>query len=124
MTERNTRQREAIRRAFAAAARPLSPQEAHALAQASVPRLGIATVYRCLARLVADGELVTVELPGAPPRYELSGLAHHHHFHCEDCQRVYDLPGCPGNIERLVPKGFKLQRHELVLYGQCPQCAA
>jgi Fur family ferric uptake transcriptional regulator len=124
VSERNTRQREAIREAFSQAQRPLSPQEAHGLAQAAVPQLGIATVYRCISRLTADGELVAVELPGLPPRYELAGLAHHHHFHCEECGRVYDLPGCPGNIERLIPKGFRLERHELVLYGQCPACCA
>jgi Fur family ferric uptake transcriptional regulator len=123
MTERNTRQREAIQGAFTTAGRPLSPQEAHEQARADVPRLGIATVYRTIARLVADGVLIVVELPGAPPRYELAGLAHHHHFHCELCQRVFDLPGCPGNMERLIPAGFRLERHELVLYGQCPQCA-
>lgn len=124
MTERSTRQREAIREAFVQAGRPLSPQEAHELAQTSVPRLGIATVYRSIGRMVADGELAVVELPGAPSRYELAGLAHHHHFHCEACGRVYDLPGCPGNIDQLIPPGFRLERHELVLYGACGECAA
>lgn len=124
MSERSTRQREAIRQAFAAAARPLSPQEAHELAQADVPRLGIATVYRAITRMIEEGELAVVELPGVPSRYELAGLAHHHHFHCEACGRVYDLSGCPGNIEQLIPSGFSLERHELVLYGNCADCAA
>lgn len=122
MSERSTRQRDAIRRAFAAAARPLSPQEAHELAQADVPRLGIATVYRSITRMLSEGELVVVELPGAASRYELAGLAHHHHFHCGACGKVYDLPGCPGNMERLMPAGFRLERHELVLYGNCSDC--
>lgn len=122
MTERRTRQRDAIRAAFAAAARPLSPQEAHSLAQAEVPRLGIATVYRTLLRLVAEGELVPVELPGSPPHYEVAGLHHHHHFHCKACGRVYDLPGCPGNIDQLTPRGFRLEKHEIVLYGRCAGC--
>jgi Fur family ferric uptake transcriptional regulator len=123
VSERNTRQRDAIRSAFVAAARPLSPQEAHELAASAVPRLGIATVYRSIARMLEDGELAVVELPGAPPRYELSGLAHHHHFHCEACGKVFDLPGCPGNIDQLIPAGFRLERHELVLYGHCAGCS-
>ena len=120
---RHTRQRDAIHSAFAAAGRPLSPQEALELARRTVPQLGIATVYRSIARLLADGTLVSVELPGSPSRYELAGLSHHHHFHCGSCGRVYDLPGCPGNMERLIPSGFKLERHELVLYGNCAGCS-
>jgi Fur family ferric uptake transcriptional regulator len=123
VTERNTRQREAIRSALAEAGRPLSPLEVHAAAQASVSRLGMATVYRALARLVAEGELVQVDLPGAPPRYEVAGLSHHHHFHCRRCGRVFDLPGCPGNFDKLTPRGFKLEAHEVVLYGRCAACS-
>ena len=122
MTERNTRQREAIRQAFDLAGRPLSPQEVHSAAQDDVPQLGIATVYRALARFVADGTLVPVELPGEPARYELAGLSHHHHFQCRGCGRVYDLQGCPGNMEQLTPRGFKLEAHELTLYGRCATC--
>ncbi len=124
MEQRQTRQREAIRAALVGAARPLSPQEVHGLASVEVPQLGMATVYRALGSLVATGELVLVELPGAPPRYELAGLAHHHHFHCQSCGRVFDLPGCSGNIEGIVPPGFRLESHELLLYGQCRDCAS
>jgi Fur family ferric uptake transcriptional regulator len=73
---------------------------------------------------VAEGELVAVELPGSPPHYEVAGLLHHHHFHCNACGRVYDLQGCPGNIEKLTPRGFKLEKHEIVLYGRCAGCVA
>jgi Fur family ferric uptake transcriptional regulator len=122
VASRNTRQRNAIRSAFDAAARPLGAQEVHELAQPAAPGLGIATVYRCIARLLEEGELVAVELPGGPPRYERAGLSHHHHFHCNSCGRVYDLPGCTGNIEQLIPRGFTLDRHEIVLYGACSAC--
>lgn len=123
MMERRTRQRDAIRSAFTKAGRPLAVQEAHALALKTVPGLGIATVYRNIKALMEEGWLASVELPGEPPRYEASGLDHHHHFRCNECERVFDVPGCPGAMKSLVPRGYKLESHELVLYGRCPQCA-
>src|SRR5688572_19131816 len=77
--DRNTTQRNAIRHALQETGRPLSPQEILETAQADVPGLGIATVYRTIKSLVAEGWLVPVELPGEPARYELSRIAHHHH---------------------------------------------
>jgi Fur family ferric uptake transcriptional regulator len=120
---RQTRQREAIYGALERAGRPLSALELHALAVEQVPGLGMATVYRTLVWLQEISRITVVEMPGATPYYELAGLAHHHHFHCRSCGKVYDLPGCTGNIERLVPQGFKLEAHELTLTGRCQSCA-
>ncbi len=124
MTTRHTQQRRAIRSAFDHAGRPLGPQEVLRIAQAGVPGLGIATVYRTLKKLVADGVLQTVDLPGTPSRYELAGLAHHHHFHCLDCDRVFDVEGCPDQVQAYTPPGFRTEAHEVVLYGRCAACAA
>jgi Fur family ferric uptake transcriptional regulator len=119
---RRTRQRDAIRMAFEKADRPLSPDEALAGAQRMAKGVGIATVYRAIKSLVQGKLLHTVELPGEPPRYELAGKAHHHHFHCHACGKVYEVEGCPGHLERLAPKGFRLDGHDLVLYGHCLAC--
>jgi Fur family transcriptional regulator, ferric uptake regulator len=121
---RQTRQRDAIRAALAAAGRPLSPQELLAAARAATPGLGLATVYRTVKSMLADGTIHAVELPAAPARYELAGKHHHHHFHCRACDRVYELEGCPEGLRHLTPPGFALESHELVLYGRCAGCAA
>lgn len=113
----------AIRDAIARAQRPLLPQEILEAAQVQVPRLGIATVYRNLKSLVADGELNAVNLPGENPRFELTGHAHHHHFQCTRCQRVYDVHACPGDLAQLAPPGFTIEDHDLTLYGRCRACA-
>ncbi len=119
---RNTRQRDAIRSAVETAGRPLSPAEVLDAAKETVPALGIATVYRNLKMLQDEGEVVAVELPGDGVRYEMSGLHHHHHFSCSACGRVFDVEGCPGNLDRLVPAGFKLERHEVLMFGRCAEC--
>lgn len=120
--ERETRQRKAIRNALAHADRPLSPAEILQAASEAVPGLGIATVYRNVKGLLEEEWIVPVELPGEPPRYEVSGKDHHHHFLCRECDSVYEIDGCPGNIRSVTPKGFRLERHEMVLYGVCLGC--
>jgi Fur family ferric uptake transcriptional regulator len=120
--ERSTRQRTAIQSVLESAGRPLSPQEILEAAQADVPALGMATVYRQLKAMQEEELLVVVDLPGENARYELAGLHHHHHFQCHDCGRAFDIPGCPGNLAKLAPAGFSVDSHELTLYGQCADC--
>lgn len=121
--ERKTIQQHAIRAALEAANRPLSPREVHALAQrAGSPGLGLATVYRVLKSMIEAQAVTAVDLPGEPARYEISGKAHHHHFHCRGCGKVFEVEGCPGDLKGLVPRGFRLEGHEVILYGRCSAC--
>lgn len=121
--ERQTPQRDAIRSLFSPEGDPLSPNEILDQASASVPTLSIATVYRTIRTLEELGEIVAVELPGEPARYELAGKAHHHHFVCESCGKAFDVDACPGNLSHMTPKGFTLKRHDITLYGLCDRCA-
>jgi Fur family ferric uptake transcriptional regulator len=120
--ERFSRQRAAIRDAIDQAQRPLSPQEVLDAAQRAVAGLGLATVYRNLKQLLEAGEITAVTLPGESPRYEVAQHAHHHHFQCDACHRVFDVHGCPGDLARLAPPGFTVDRHEITLYGRCSDC--
>lgn len=120
---RQTPQREAILRVLANADRPLSPGEIHRKAAARRPGLGIATVYRTIRGMLDAGQLASVDLPGSPSRYELAGKTHHHHFHCRRCDRVYEVDDCPGSLRDLAPDGFRVEDHEVVLYGVCRACA-
>lgn len=121
--QRDTQQRRTILEVVQGANRPLSPQEILARAQETLPRLGIATVYRAVKLMEEAGDISPVDLPGEARRYERAGMKHHHHFSCRACGRVFDLEGCPGNIDRLVPKGFRLETHEILLYGLCDRCS-
>lgn len=120
--QRKTSQREAITGAFTETERPLSPQEVLDAAQGEVPGMGIATVYRNIKRLTAEGWLVPVEIAGEPTRYERAGKRHHHHFHCQVCDRVFEVHGCVDTIRQLTPRGFELLGHDLVLMGRCAEC--
>lgn len=124
--ERSTRQRAAIRMAMVAEGRPMTPPEILEAAKQHVPKLGIATVYRNIKAMVDAGEIATVPLPGDRLYYELAHCAehHHHHFRCNQCERVFDVLGCSDGFASLVPDGFKVQSHDLTLYGVCAECSA
>lgn len=121
---RKTKQRASILRAIRESGRPLSPSEILNQASRQVESLGVATVYRVIKALMEDGLVVAVHLPGEPPRYESREAAarHHHHFRCDDCGRVFDVPGCARGVEQLAPPGFQIHGHNLLLFGRCLNC--
>ncbi len=124
-TSRRTPQRGAIEAALQDAGRPLGPCEILNAARPAAVSLSLATVYRCVRRMLTEHLIVAVHLPGQPPRYELRAAAalHHHHFHCDACNCVFDLEGCPNDLQDLLPRGFRHRAHEIVLYGTCVSCA-
>jgi Fur family ferric uptake transcriptional regulator len=122
---RRTSQRRAILNALHEAPGPLTPQEVHDRARSEQASLGLATVYRNLARLEEAGEVEQVHLPDDVTRYEPAGRGHHHHFRCRVCGRVFELDAdCPVAIlEGLtLPGGFQVEDHALTLYGRCRAC--
>lgn len=122
---RSTRQRDVIARVLSDAPGPLGVSDVHARAQAELPRLGIATVYRTLRLLTEQRRIHPVLLDGET-LYEAAGRGHHHHFSCTRCGRVFTLHSCPVNLSdgAVYPGGFVVEAHEVTLYGQCPKCAA
>jgi len=104
------------------AERPLSPDEILAAARRGLPGLGQATVYRTINAMQQERLIVPVDIPGRPSRYEKAGLKHHHHFACTGCGRVFELKGCSYKGDNGVPPGFKVEGHELILYGKCRHC--
>jgi Fur family ferric uptake transcriptional regulator len=123
MPPRNTKQKTAIYELINSAEHPLTAQEIELKANAVVPGIGIATVYRALKRLQQEELVTVVELPGKSPRYESTQKGHHHHFVCRKCGKVFDLEGCSGNVDALAPKGFQVEAHEITLFGQCDLCS-
>ena len=119
---RQTRQKQAIRDSFTKADRPLSPEEALTLARNTVPGMSIATIYRNIGSLVEERWLTAVALPGTSARYEVAGKQHHHHFQCNDCEKVFELSGCELDLKPQLPRGFRMTGHEFVLYGLCAEC--
>jgi Fur family transcriptional regulator, ferric uptake regulator len=123
---RDTQQREAIRSVLLSAGRPLSIEEVFESAKIKVESLGIATVYRNLKALQADGWIIQVDLPGQSSRWEVAPAGHHHHFLCRTCDKLYEIQVCSENLLHLLhmlPEGYILEGHDILLQGQCDVCA-
>lgn len=125
--QRQSRNREAIYQVLRSAQGPLTIPEIHGRTRKSArgAKTGIATVYRTLNLLLEKKLIREVILPSGETRYESSeSREHHHHFQCNRCRTVYDLDLCPVGIPQgtTIPGGFRIESHELTLFGLCPDC--
>lgn len=117
-----TRQRDAIWTVIEASEQPLTAHEICRQAGQQVESLGIATVYRTVKQLTDEGQVRHIELPGTQPHYESAARHHHHFFVCEKCRGLFHLIGCLRGLPSLLPEGFQMARHEIVIYGACQSC--
>ncbi len=115
------KQQLSVLRALGAADGPLSARQLWG--RLSGTGVGIATVYRALQRGVDEGTLESVEVLGGGVRYEPKNREHHHHFLCSTCNHAFDLFGCVEGLESLLPDGFQMTGHEVVLLGTCDACS-
>ena len=121
--KRNTKQGEVVLEVMRSAGRPLTPLEIHQRAIRKIPRLGIATTYRHLKALSESNQVVGVDYPGQPPRYEWADGQDKVHFACRSCDKLFALDDTTEDIPPAqAPKGFKVQGFEVMLYGTCPEC--
>jgi Fur family ferric uptake transcriptional regulator len=118
---RTTKQKQLIAQLIKQAGRPLTAQEILALSQQTMPRLGLATVYRELSRLHDEQQISIIHIADDSPRYETI-KPHHHHFKCTLCKTIFDLPCNDLNIQYITPEGFVHHDHHLTLFGWCRQC--
>ena len=121
--KRNTKQGAILSRVIRNAGRPLTPLEIHELATEKIPRLGIATTYRHIRKLTEEEQVVGVDYPGQPPRYEWADGKDKVHFSCRSCDKLFALEDTTEDTPPAkAPKGFKVQGFEVMLYGVCPEC--
>ncbi len=86
--------------------------------------IGIATVYRGLAALEAQGLIHSIQLADKK-RYERADKEHHDHMVCTQCGHIEEFSH--QTIEQLQQaaaheKNFKLTGHQLVMFGLCSGC--
>ena len=94
-------------------------------------QIGIATIYRQLEKLVADGTLQKYfidEHSAACFEYsgeDCSAETPHFHLKCEECGNLFhlecdDLEGLTNHLKS--EHGFSLNPYRTVLYGTCLSC--
>ena len=89
-----------------------------------LPTLSLATVYRNLEILVADGEVDEVQSGVGAARYD-GNVEPHHHFNCEACGCILDVDlSVPRNLKnRLAGEhGLVASRVKMSFFGLCLDC--
>lgn len=91
------------------------------------PRSGkTPTAYRAVAALCAAKEIEAVgERSGATLYARCREAHHHHHIVCDRCgmTATADCPVDTALSGAAARSGFVITRHQVTLYGLCPQCA-
>jgi len=89
------------------------------------PKMGRATVFRAVEKLVELGLLDRIEFADGTHHYRVCGGAHHHHLTCTQCHHVVEIDICLPH-EQLAAIGkqtdFTIEGHALTLFGRCRKC--
>jgi Fur family transcriptional regulator, peroxide stress response regulator len=88
-----------------------------------LPRVSLATVYRNLRMLAAEG-LLSERADVTALRFD-GNTATHDHFTCVACGRIYDVPArATGDAaaRRASRAGFEVLSRRIELYGRCGRC--
>jgi len=91
------------------------------------PRVSLATVYRTLRVLVAEGVLCELPFGTGQSRFGLVKDQNHYHFICDSCGQIHDLPGpTRAGLEAAVAEatGHRVVRHTTEFFGVCKRCLA
>ncbi len=127
-TERRaTRQRAALAEALTDRSVFLSAQEIHARLREAGTRVGLATVYRNLQAMAADGEVDVLRTGDGECVYRACSSGHHHHLVCRECGRTVEVT--ERRIEAWAERvgaahGFRDIAHVVEIVGTCDACAA
>lgn len=89
------------------------------------PKMGRATVFRAVEKLVDMGLLDRIEFADGTHHYRVCGGTHHHHLTCTQCHRVVEIDIClPREHLEAIGKqtNFAIEGHSLTLFGICENC--
>jgi len=125
---RNTKQRDMVREALAGAPGFVSAQNLHASLREDNTGIGLATVYRALAGLVAQGDADSLQSPDGEALYRAcTSTGHHHHLICRSCGLTVEIEAT--DVEQWARRtaeshGFSEAEHIVDIFGLCRSCAA
>ena len=88
-----------------------------------LPRVSLATVYRNLRMLAAEG-LLSERAAATGLRFD-GNTAPHDHFTCVSCGRIYDVPAPDARrVPARLATGFEVHSRRIEFYGRCNRCRA
>lgn len=126
--KRNTVQRALVLDAVQSLHTHPTSADVYEVVHAANPSVSRATVYRNLAVLAAEGQILHVQVPHGADHYDFRTDAHYHAV-CRECGAVYDVDvALPAESELAArvsdAHGFSVEGCSLVFTGLCEHCAA
>jgi len=124
--KRNTWQKDAVRHALSEATGFVSAQDLHLVLRNHGSTIGLATVYRALADLAAQGEADSLQSKEAELLYRACGTSHHHHLICRKCGKTVEIEA--DKVESWADDvakahGFTKPSHTIDIFGDCSVCS-
>lgn len=121
---KKTKQRTAMLALFETAQEPLCAEFIYQQLKKTFPSLAFSTVYRNLEQFISASILKKETFHDGVARYSLSSN-HGHYLICTGCHTKIRIDDCPLQAMEQTLKedtGFEIDRHDLTLYGKCPNC--
>ncbi|GCE16199.1 Fur family transcriptional regulator [Tengunoibacter tsumagoiensis] len=129
LSQRNTRPRQLIAEhliKLALAGSDFTTDDLWQTLRQEDPRIGRATVFRSVEKLVDVGLLNRIEFADGSHHYRVCGGSHHHHhLTCSQCHRVVEVDLClsPEQIATISNQtDFAIEGHTLTFFGRCKEC--
>jgi Fur family transcriptional regulator, peroxide stress response regulator len=122
---RLTPQRIALLRLLAASEGHPSASQLYEQIRDQFPTTSLATVYKTLDVLKEIDEVLELRFSGADNHYDGNKPYPHPHLICIRCQKILDLEVSLAQSliqEVAQSSGYRIVRHQLDLYGLCPDC--
>lgn len=92
-----------------------------------IPSIGIATVYRNLAKLTEEGRVLKLKTKNGKCRYD-GHLEEHIHFECDNCCKIYDIflddsSEFNNDIKKIADTiEAEANNCKLIISGYCKNC--
>ena len=122
---RITPQRLAVLKVLAASDGHPSVERIYETVRGQFPTTSIATIYKTVALLKQENEVIEISFPDGSNRYDGNKPYPHPHLICTRCKKIID-PDLSSleDLAREVTKetGFQISTHRLDFFGLCREC--
>jgi len=122
---RITPQRLAVLKVLAASDGHPSVERIYDTVRAQFPTTSIATIYKTVALLKQENEVLEISFPDGSNRYDGNKPYPHPHLICTRCKKIID-PDLSSleDLAREVTKetGFQITTHRVDFFGLCREC--
>jgi Fur family peroxide stress response transcriptional regulator len=122
---RITPQRLAVLKVLAASEGHPSVEQVYESVRAQFPTTSLATIYKTVALLKQENEVLEISFPDGSNRYDGNKPYPHPHLICTRCKKIID-PDL-SSLEDLAKEvteetGFQITTHRVDFFGLCREC--